>query len=64
MVRNDAVYRSMYINILTGPPVPTQDFVEELSDVPLLSLQDGISLFPVVRLLGDRRCQEAGQTQR
>ena len=42
----------------------TQYFAEELSDVPLVSLQDGVSLCPVVRLLGDRRCQEAGQTQR
>ena len=43
---------------------PTIELLLDLSDVPLLSLQDCDSLFPVVRLLDERLCQEAGQTQR
>ena len=39
---------------------PTLELLLDLSDVPLLSPQDGVSLFPVIRLMDERRCQEAG----
>ena len=38
----------------------TLELFGDLSYSPLLSPQDGATLFPVVRLLGERRCQEAG----
>ena len=42
---------------------PTPELFMDLSDVPSLSPQKGATLFPVVRLLDERRCQDAGQTQ-
>ena len=62
----------MHADMLTGPTpagintlsrMLTLELCVDLSGVPLLSPQDGATLFPVVGFLGERRCQDAGQTQ-